>query len=215
MVASLQTLLANAQNDTDKNKVNAKIFNTNKRISELEASLEGYSSARGRGKQERNRKREINKAKRVAKKKRALTIISKAKKKGVTNGKSMFKMLSKVYPPAIALRMAKKVVQQQKQSGGDETPVNAELNPEFSPNQIVIPAEEQGAEYGEGFNGQTGLIGIDNQQDFDAPQTREFDLTFSSASGAEASGSKINFKAIAIGVGIGILAIYLIKKYNK
>jgi len=212
-VASLQTLLANAQNDTDKNKVNARIFNANKRISELEASLEGYSSARGRGKQERNRKREINKAKRIAKKRRALMLISRAKRKGVKSGKSFFKMLSKVYPPAIALRMAKKLMRQQKQSGGDETPVNAELNPEYSQNQIVIPASEKKG----GFDGATGLIGIDDQQDFDAPQTREFDLTFSGATGAEAieNDKKINFKAIAIGVGIGILAIYLIKKYNK
>ena len=112
--------------------------------------------------------------------------------------------------------MAKKVAANQRQNGGDETPVDAELNPEFSPNQIVIPAAEQGAEYAaeesEGFNGQTGLIGIDDRQDFDAPQTREFDLTFS---GADGSGTKLNLKAIAIGVGVGILAIYLIKKYNK
>ena len=210
-VASLQTLLANAQNDTDRNKVNARIYNVNKRISELEASLEGYSSARGRGKQEANRRKEVKKAKQVARKNRVQKTIKG--KKGVNQ---VAKALGKMYPPAVALKMAKKVAANQRQNGGDETPVDAELNPEFSPNQIVIPAAEQGAEYGveegEGFNGQTGLIGIDNQGDFDAPQTREFDLTFS---GADGSGTKLNLKAIAIGVGVGILAIYLIKKYNK
>ena len=83
------------------------------------------------------------------------------------------------------------------------------MNPEFSKDKIVIPASERGV----GFDSQTGLIGIDNQQDFDAPEVREFDLTFSGADGS-GSTTKLNLKAIAIGVGVGILAIYLIRRYK-
>jgi hypothetical protein len=203
-IASLQTVLANAQSDTDKNKVNARIYNVSKTLSELEGSLEGYSSARGRGKQERNRKREVRKAKSVARKNRVIKKIG-----GKKDIKSIAKSLASMYPPAIALKMAKKVIAKRKNSGGDETPVDVELNPEFSENEIVVPASEQG----EGANGETGLIGMDNQQDFDAPEVREFDLTFSGADGS-GSGTKINLKALAIGVGVGILAIYLIKRYK-
>lgn len=202
-IASLQTVLANAQSDTDKNKVNARIYNVSKTLSELEGSLEGYSSARGRGKQERNRKREVRKAKSVARKNRVIKKIG-----GKKDIKSIAKSLASMYPPAIALKMAKKVIAKRRNSGGDETPVDVELNPEFSENEIVVPASEQG----EGANGETGLIGMDNQQDFDAPEVRQFDLTFSGADGE--SNSKINFKALAIGVGVGILAIYIIKKYK-
>jgi hypothetical protein len=201
-IASLQTVLANTQNDTDRNRVNAKIYRINNTLSDLEASLEGYSSARGRGKQERNRRKEVKKAKRVARKNRVQKSI-----RGKKDVKSIAKSLAKMYPPAIALQMAKKVIANKRANGGDETPVDVELNPEFSENEIVVPASEQG----EGANGQTGLIGMDNQQDFDAPEVREFDLTFS---GADGSGTKINLKALAIGVGVGILAIYLIKRYK-
>ena len=202
-IASLQTVLANAQSDTDKNKVNARIYNVSKTLSELEGSLEGYSSARGRGKQERNRKREVRKAKSVARKNRVIKKIG-----GKKDIKSIAKSLASMYPPAIALKMAQKLVANRRNNGGDETPVDVELNPEFSQDKIVVPASEQG----EGANGETGLIGMDNQQDFDAPEVRQFDLTFSGADGE--SNSKINFKALAIGVGVGILAIYIIKKYK-
>jgi hypothetical protein len=203
-IASLQTVLANANNDTDRNKVNAKIYSVSKVVSDLEASLEGYSSARGRGKQEANRRREIRKAKSIARKNRAHKSI-----KGKKDIRSIAKSLAKMYPPAIALRMAKKIMAKKREEGGDETPVDVELNPEISQDRIEVPASEKG----EGFDGQTGLIGIDNQQDFDAPEVREFDLTFSGADG-RGSGTKLNLKAIAIGVGVGILAIYLIRRYK-
>jgi len=90
--------------------------------------------------------------------------------------------------------------------GGSETPVEKDLNPEFSEQRIEVPAAEEGS----GFSG-TGLIGLDEQHDIDAPVTRKFDLKFSQASGEPTNH---NVRNIVIGVGLGVLAIYLIKKYK-
>lgn len=90
-----------------------------------------------------------------------------------------------------------------------KTVVESDLRPEFSDNRIEIPASEEVS----GFNG-TGLIGIDEQFDIDAPETRKFDLKFSNASGEGKSFVKsMDIKSIAIGVAVGVGAILLIKKY--
>jgi hypothetical protein len=93
-------------------------------------------------------------------------------------------------------------------------PVQSDLNPQFSENRIEVPAEET-----TGFNGETGFIGIDQVADYDAPETRMFNLKFSSADGQDDfynadGGKKVNWTAIAIGVGVGALAIYLMNKYK-
>lgn len=112
-------------------------------------------------------------------------------------------------------RQAKHDARSNREDGGDEigdnsnnaeTPVENRLNPRFGRNRIEVPEEETGS-----FDG-TGLIGLDNQSDIDAPQTRRFDLNFSNAEGNK---PKIDIKSIVIGVAIGVVAIYLIKKYGK
>ena len=81
------------------------------------------------------------------------------------------------------------------------TPVQGELTPQISPNRIVIPAKEMGSNA-------TGIIGLDNAMDYDANAT-EIKL------GADGgTTSKIPFKAIAIGLGVGVLAIIVLRKYK-
>lgn len=96
-----------------------------------------------------------------------------------------------------------------RKDGGSETSVEKDLNPDISEQRIEVPASEEVS----GFNGGTGLIGVDDNSDYDAPAVRKFDLKFSSADGGVAK-PKTNWTAIAIGVGVGVLAIYLIKKYK-
>ena len=111
-------------------------------------------------------------------------------------------------------KMAKKIAKKMPMGGGvggdggSETPVDRELNPEMGNNSIEIPASEQGS----GADGQSGLIGMDNINDFDAPEVREYDVKFASAEGDKAK--KINWKPIVIGVAVGVVAIWLIRKYK-
>jgi hypothetical protein len=83
------------------------------------------------------------------------------------------------------------------------TKVSKSLDPAFNKNLIVIPAKEVGgASSAEG----TGLIALDDINDFDAPIENEFSL---------ASGSplkNVNWKGVLIGVAIAGLAIYGAKK---
>jgi hypothetical protein len=86
--------------------------------------------------------------------------------------------------------------------GGDVVPVEEGLNPEFSQNQIVVPSEVK--------SNFTGLNGIDNANDFDAPPTREF---FLNADG-EGQGAFIGVGSLLLGVGITIGILYLVDKYK-
>jgi len=116
--------------------------------------------------------------------------------------------------------------------GGSETPVDADLNPQFSPNKIVVPSMKSS------FGGDGGYDDIMNSlDDFDYdtmtengrpvifdknpvvsqpsyegddyPTPRVYELK-SNASGE----NKVVWKSIAIGVGIGVLALYLAKRYK-
>lgn len=110
-------------------------------------------------------------------------------------------------------QMAKKQNRLNRQNGGSETPVDTELNPKFSEQKIEVEAEEMGSFNGVGTGETgTGLIGLDNTEDVDAPEVRKFDLKFSSADGNK---PKLDLKNIAIGVGVGVLAVLLIKKLTK
>jgi len=83
------------------------------------------------------------------------------------------------------------------------TKVSKNLNPEFGKDYIVIPEKEIGLSSAEG----TGLIALDDINDFDAPRENEFEVT----SGFD--GMKIvNWKGVLIGVAIAGLAIYGAKK---
>lgn len=83
------------------------------------------------------------------------------------------------------------------------TKVSGNLRPEFDTQRIVIPA----AELTTGANGETGLIALDNMNDFDAPTENEFE--FSNASGPM---KNLNWKGVLIGVAVAGLAIWGAKK---
>lgn len=93
--------------------------------------------------------------------------------------------------------------------GRGVTEVESGLNPEIGNNQIEVPADETSSFSSQG----TGLIGLDEQYDIDAPETRKFDLNFSNADGT--TSKSLNIKNIAIGVAIGVVAVILIKKLSK
>ena len=99
------------------------------------------------------------------------------------------------------------------------TAVEQGMDAQMKQDEIVVPAEENfnnsvnSANSDEVASSATGLIGIDEINDIDAPEVRKFDLNFSNASGD--TKPKIDVKNIAIGVGVGVLAIYLIKKFAK
>jgi hypothetical protein len=83
------------------------------------------------------------------------------------------------------------------------TKVSRNLRPEFDSQRIVIPA----AELTTGANGETGLIALDDINDFDAPRENEFE--FSNASGPM---KNVNWKGVLIGVAVAGLAIWGAKK---
>ena len=102
-------------------------------------------------------------------------------------------------------------------SGGSEVPVSKELNPEFAPNRIEIPAKS-------GFDGYSDLgrpVYIDGVENSDANdyssdlytdgiEPTTIDL-YSNADGSTKSNKKV-ILSIAIGIGVGVLAIYIAKK---
>jgi hypothetical protein len=91
-----------------------------------------------------------------------------------------------------------------KKKKGTTTKVSKSLDPAFNKNLIVIPAKEvSGASSAEG---ETGLIALDDINDFDAPTENEYSM---------ASGNtlkNVNWKDVLIGVAIAGLAIYGAKK---
>jgi len=86
---------------------------------------------------------------------------------------------------------------------GDVTAVNADLNPVIEKNRIVVPAEKSSNATG------TGINGLDNVDDYDAPAIREVFL------GADGSFTKgIDLGSIAVGVLLTVGFIALNKKYK-
>lgn len=83
-----------------------------------------------------------------------------------------------------------------------KTKVSKNLNPIFGKDYIVVPEKEIGQSSAEG----TGLIALDDINDFDAPRENEYSLA--SGSGMK----KVNWKGVLIGVAIAGLAIYGAKK---
>jgi hypothetical protein len=105
------------------------------------------------------------------------------------------------------VRKANKVQKKMNRKGvnpNDVTPVDEQLNPEFGENYIVIPEKEIG---GQSSAEGTGLIALDDINDFDAPRENEFEVT----SGFDGM-KKVNWKGVLIGVAIAGLAIYGAKK---
>jgi hypothetical protein len=85
------------------------------------------------------------------------------------------------------------------------TPVSAALRPIISPNRIEVTLNADGS-----IGKQTGLNGLDNVNDFDAPAKRIFEMK----SNADGSSSGLNFKGVAIGVGIAAIAVWALNKYK-
>ena len=90
---------------------------------------------------------------------------------------------------------------------GRATPVAKGLNPEFEPQRIVIPARTSSV------TGRTGIIGLDLQDDYDAPENRVVELT-SSAEGDKNKKDKINWVGIGIGAVVAVGAIWALRKYK-
>jgi hypothetical protein len=109
-----------------------------------------------------------------------------------------------------ARKLRKNALRKRRRNKSANTQVEEGLEPEFSSQMIEVPAERSN------FNG-TGLIGLDEQGDIDAPETRKFDLIFSNAEGDEAKKKKRKklIIGISVGVAVGVLAIVLIKKFGK
>jgi hypothetical protein len=85
------------------------------------------------------------------------------------------------------------------------TTVKAKLNPIIKSNEIVVPASSF-----EGVPKGTGLIGLDDNNDYDAPNELDIELS----SNASGSPKKINTNAIILGVGIALVGIWAINKYK-
>ncbi len=85
------------------------------------------------------------------------------------------------------------------------TPIDPALDATITPNQIVIEPESS-------FDGtgipKTGLKGVDDKDDFDAPPATVVEIQ----SNAEGK-NPVNYKAIAIGVGVAAVAILVLNKF--
>jgi hypothetical protein len=155
-------------------------------ITQLSNLLDKYSNFASKKFGRKNANREIAKAKNRASMKRFRALGSKR---------------LKMSPEEAMMRLKKR---RRKRQG--VTNVEFDLNPSISPNRIVVPAQETSSS----FVG-TGLNGLDDIADFDAPNTRTYDIEFSNANGN--SGKKII--PIVVGIAVGIAVVYLIKKYKK
>ncbi len=89
------------------------------------------------------------------------------------------------------------------------TVVKTSLNPIFENGKIVVPSPNPSS----GFSGipeGTGLNGLDNSDDYDAPPTLTYEIT----SNADGGTSKINMNGVVLGIAVGLLGIWAIKKYK-
>lgn len=96
--------------------------------------------------------------------------------------------------------------------GRNVTPVEADLDPEISRDEIVIPPADTASN---ADASRTGLTALDNQDDYDSPNARVVELT-SNADGE--GGKKFPIKPVLIGVGAAAViigAIVLLKKRKK
>ena len=111
--------------------------------------------------------------------------------------------------------------------GGCETPVEADLNPEFSAQKIVIPSIAKSAMNAEGTGSESwetpaydapALDPTIVEMDGAGEMTIIEDGTQDSTSGIDGSkdglAKKVNWKYVAIGVVVAIGAIYALKKYK-
>ena len=190
--------------------LNAQLGRIRSLISELESKLAGYSrfigeyseASGGQWRENARRRAEVRQAKRSARKERQAFI--KAKRKARVQ-ELMGQMVAQGVPRREARMKAREQAKQE--NPFNVTQVDGKLNAEFSPNKIEVPASEVASS---SFNG-TGLIGLDDYNDIDAPPVRNVELEFSNASGS----MKGNWKWIAIGVVVAIGGIYAYNKFIR
>ena len=167
----------------------ALIKSLQKKQAELLSTIQEYSNFSSRKFGRKNSNAEISKAR-----KRSLL------KRFRSTGEGKLRM-----SPEEALKRS--VMRRRKMSKNMDIPVAETLGASFSKNRIDVPAEDSS------FNG-TGLNGLDNVADYDAPDTRVYDIEFSGVAGEPSSALK---KAVPVILGVlvaGIL-IYAISKYKK
>ena len=209
LVTRLKSRQARSQDPIEGAKLDAEISNRANRIIELESKLDGYAEFKGRGKG--GRKAQVN--------------AMRETKKARINAKRAHSKEARAARKAARLQKREQVRNMRPNRGMGRgmglglgkrrrgvTEVEQGLPAEFGDNRIEIDAEPM--EQFSGANGDTGYIGVDNRKDFDAPAARKFDLKFSSADG-QPSGRKIELKHVLIGLAIGVVAIYAIKKFTK
>jgi hypothetical protein len=128
------------------------------------------------------------------------------------------RMESKKRRRAIGMAMGLKKRRRQRGAfGGSEVPVKSELNPEFSPNRIEIPATSNFDAYSD--LGRPVIVDAVTQSDYadyssdlltDSAEPTTIDL-FSNFDGGEKTNTKA-LVSVVIGIGVGALAIYVAKK---
>ena len=189
--------------------LNTRLSNVRNRIAEMEHKLAGYSrfigdfsEASGEQREENARRRaEVRQAKRLARKERQAFIKQKRKAR-------VQELMGEFVAQGMPRHEARLKARQQAKAENPfkETIVDNSLNATMSTNKIEVPASTSSSS----FNG-TGLIGLDNYNDFDAPPTRNVELDFSNASGS----MKGNWKWIAIGVVVAVGGIFAYNKWIK
>ncbi len=104
--------------------------------------------------------------------------------------------------------------------GGSETPVDANLNPDFSENRIEIPAKSNFDGYDDELGREIIINGVSQNDNstytndllYDGNEPTSTDL-FSNLEGSSKIGTNANvILSIVVGVGLGTLAIFLAKK---
>ncbi len=183
------------KDQTKINRLKAQLANMVNKLAGYSKFDGDFSEARGGKRQVAKRKAEVRAAKKEARAER------KAVAKQIAQEKRAVRQVSRP--------MRRRSV----------TAIEQGMGAQMKQDEIVVPAEENfnnsvnSVNSDEVASSATGLIGIDEINDIDAPETRKFDLNFSNASGDKKPS--IDLKNIAIGVGVGVLAVYLIKKYAK
>lgn len=189
--------------------LNTRLGNVRNRIAEMENKLAGYSrfvgeyseASGGQWRENARKRAEVRRAKRLARKERQNFIRAKRKAR-IQELMGQFVAQGMSRPEA----RLKARAQAKAENPFKETAVDSSLNATISPNKIDIPASNTASS----FNG-TGLIGLDNYNDFDAPPTRNVEIDFSNASGS----MKGNWKWIAIGVVVAVGGIIAYNKWIK
>lgn len=166
-------------------EISRKIIERKKRIVELQKQLEDFSNCCGQysnadGSEETMRNRGMQ----VSKAKHIANRERMMVRKGNAGAKQMHGQMAH----------SRRV-----RHGGGVTPVSPDLRPRFGHNRIEVPSKSNA----------TGLNGIDLEEDFDAPRTREIYLGVDGG-----STNSINWGSILIGVGLGVAGIWAAKKYN-